>query len=86
MAEAQGNTTEGPKKRRKPQGPRQVKPFHLLITARDADGNVIELTQDGVTIEVVKDPAVLLTKLTQGGMEGAVYKQFTPPSAANPAS
>lgn len=75
MAEA--TTT---KKTRKAQGPRVAKPFHLLIRATDEQGEPIVLNQSNVTIEVVKDPAVLLTMLTGGtDMQGAVYKQFTPP-------
>lgn len=82
MADAKTETTTEGAKKRKAQGPRQVKPLHMLISVRDANGEVLQLTQDQVSIEVVKDPAVLLTKLTTGGMGGAVYVQFTPPKGA----
>lgn len=77
MAEAETKTVT---KRKKPQGPRTVKPFHLLIRVNGDDGQPLQLNKSQVTIEVVKDPAVLLEMLTGGeGMNGAVYKQFTPP-------
>lgn len=81
MSDAQTSapaTTE--KKKRKPQGPRQVKPFHLLIRATDENGETIPLSRDRVTVEVVKDPAVLLDLITGGDMDGAVYTKFTPAS------
>lgn len=87
MTEA--TATEAPKTRKRgaQKGqPRIQKPFHLLISAVDENGNTIELHNDRVQIEVVKDPAVLLTMLTTGNMNGAVYKQFVPPAAAAPAT
>lgn len=79
---------EAPKTRkpRKAQGPRVAKPFHLLIRATDAEGNTIQLHKDRISIEVVKDASVLLELMTEGNMDGAVYKKFTPPSEAKPAA
>jgi hypothetical protein len=73
-------------KKRKAQGPRQVKPLHLLVRINDEQGNPIQFDKSQVSVEVVKDPQVLIDLLTGGGMEGATYVRFTPPADKAPAA
>jgi hypothetical protein len=87
MAEAQ-NTTEVAKKRRKPQGPRQVKPIFLVIEYRDESGQPQKLDADRLTITPSKDTEELLKLVTGGGAEFKTVMNIVPPVAtkASPAS
>lgn len=80
MTEATNTPAEAPKKKRKAQGPRTVKPLHLLIRVQDENGEAIALNKENTSVEVVKDPATLLEMLTGGDMQGAFYTKFTPAS------
>lgn len=80
---------DAPKKTRKAQGPRTVKPIYILLRYRDEQGNIVPLDRTRVEVEAVKDPTKLVEMLLGGGansMEGAAFVSFTPSSDARPAA
>lgn len=78
---------DAPKKTRKAQGPRTIKPIYLLVRYTNEDGSVLALDPKRVTVEAVKDPTVLIEKLLGGGgMEGAAFVSFTPAGPERPAA
>lgn len=78
---------DAPKKARKAQGPRTVKPIYLLVRYTNEDGSVMPLEASRVEVEAIKDPTVLIAKLLGGGgMEGAAFVSFTPAAPERPAT
>jgi hypothetical protein len=81
-------TEAAPKKKRgaRAGAKRVVRPLHLLVRVTDTDGTILQFDKSQVSIEVVKDPQVLIDLLTGGTMEGATYVKFMPPVAETPAA
>lgn len=56
--------TEAPKKKRKPQGPRQERPVFAVFRYTDESGNPVKLDEARLKVQFSKDAAELLTLVT----------------------
>jgi hypothetical protein len=85
MAEAPtpaASTADTPKKRRKPQGPRQLKPMFAVVTYQDENGNEVALNKGGIRIRLERDAAKLLEMVTSEGVGSAAVVRVELPAAA----
>jgi len=62
MADAQNSAA--PKKARKAQGPRKVKPFYVVATITNEDGSTVLVDKSRLSVKLVQNPAELVPMLT----------------------
>lgn len=58
---------EETKKRRKPQGPRTIRPVFAIVRYADGEGNMAPLDASRLNIEIERDSSKLLEALLPGG-------------------